>query len=169
MFAGARAEKWWRKGSISGMESVSKWGMGRPVARMRSQFFTPLLAPMMENRRTASLLIGSVVLIVCATLLGFHIWICPIQAAVGISCPGCGLTRAAVLLIQGDWQASVIMHAFAPVFLLGFAFLGASAVMPKGFHRQFVKITAKWGRRLGIVPFMLVGLLTYWILRLFIG
>lgn len=154
--------------SSLGRECASEGGAGRSIAPMRSQFFTPLLAPMMEDRRTLSLIIGSAVLIVCATLLGLHIWICPIQAAIGIPCPGCGLSRAMALLIQGDWQASVISHAFAPVFLLGFVFLGASVVMPRGFHQRFVKIIAKWERRLGIIPFILVGLLTYWILRLLI-
>lgn len=133
---------------------------------MRHPFFTPLLAPMMEDRRTASLIIGSAILILFGTLLGFHVWICPIQAATGISCPGCGLSRAMVLLIQGDWHASLAMHAFAPLFLMGFGLLGASLVMPRAFHRRFVDITATWERRLGIIPFILLGFLTYWILRL---
>ena len=150
------------------MESVHGGGMSRPVVRLRSQFFSPLLAPMMENRRIASLIIGSAVLILCTTLLGVHIWTCPIQAAIGIPCPGCGLSRAMALLIQGDWHASFLMHAFAPVFLLGFVFLGTSIVMPRGFHGRFVKIIAKWERRLGIIPFVLLCALTYWILRLLI-
>ena len=150
------------------MECVSKGRAGLHIAHMQRQLFTPLLAPMMENRRTVCILIGSAAVILLATLSGIHVWACPFESTLGIPCPGCGLTRAMALLIQGDWQASVIMHAFAPVFLLGFVFLGASAVMPKGFHRQFVQITAKWESRLGIIPFILVGLLTYWVLRLLI-
>ncbi len=163
------AETRMEKGSPLDMEALATEGTGRPGARIRNQFFTPLLAPMMEDRRTASLLIGSALLILCATLFGIHLWTCPIQAVVGISCPGCGLSRAMVLLIQGDWQASMIMHAFAPVFLLGFAMLAASAVMPGQFHRKMVNRTAAWERRLGIIPMMLLAFMAYWILRLLIG
>jgi hypothetical protein len=124
---------------------------------------------MMEDRRTASILMGSALVLVCATLLGLHIWTCPIRAVLGISCPGCGLSRAMALLIQGDWHASLIMHAFAPVFLAGFALLGASVVMPRAFHRKLVRVTARWERRLGIIPALLAAFLTYWILRLVIA
>ncbi len=40
---------------------------------------------------------------------------CPILWFFGIPCPGCGLTRAHLLALQGEWAAALHMH---PVFFL---------------------------------------------------
>ncbi|WP_461883765.1 DUF2752 domain-containing protein [Fusicatenibacter sp.] len=50
-------------------------------------------------------------------LLGFYVAFltltgigCPIRFATGISCPGCGMSRAVLLLLSGHFQAAFRMH-----------------------------------------------------------
>lgn len=44
--------------------------------------------------------------------------VCPLLIMTGIPCPACGLTRAGVLLLQGEFIAAFDMHAFIYVILV---------------------------------------------------
>ncbi len=37
-------------------------------------------------------------------------WLCPIRALLGLPCPACGLTRATLLVVQGDLRGALAMH-----------------------------------------------------------
>ena len=69
--------------------------------------------------RTAKLLGVHLALL---ALLGLLCWYgCPFARLLGISCPGCGLTRAWLCFLQGRWQQAMAYHALflpAPPFLL---------------------------------------------------
>lgn len=110
-------------------------------------------------------MVGAAALLFSTTLLGIRIWFCPFKYALGISCPGCGLGTAMCLLIQGDWQAAIATHAFAPLILLGLTLIGVSVVMPERIRQKFVHSTARWEGRLGIIPILVLGLIVYWIVR----
>jgi hypothetical protein len=94
--------------------------------------------------------------------------LCGFKLATGISCPGCGMTRALAALAKGDMARSVAYHAFAPVVAIG----AAAAWMALGIG--FVT-----GRNLmpdlnaHRVTFALLGfialLLAYWFVRLWRG
>ncbi len=36
--------------------------------------------------------------------------LCPFALATGVACPLCGLTRSTILLLQGDLEASLVLH-----------------------------------------------------------
>lgn len=38
--------------------------------------------------------------------------ICPMVLLTGLPCPGCGMTRAAILFLKGRWQEAWQMHPF---------------------------------------------------------
>ena len=49
---------------------------------------------------------------------------CPIKFITGISCPGCGMSRAALSLLQLDFVAAFYYHPFFPfVFIMAGAFI----------------------------------------------
>ena len=48
----------------------------------------------------------------------FFTTICPMQLLFGLPCPGCGLTRAAFLLLRGDLPAAFAMHPFLFAWIL---------------------------------------------------
>ncbi|MDR1559651.1 MAG: DUF2752 domain-containing protein [Clostridiales bacterium] len=41
-------------------------------------------------------------------------YVCPSQVFIGLPCPGCGLTRAALLLSRGDLWGSLRMNTMLP-------------------------------------------------------
>lgn len=52
--------------------------------------------------------------VICFVLAILHIG-CPIKFTTGISCPGCGMTRAVLSVLQLDFKAAIYYH---PLFLL---------------------------------------------------
>jgi hypothetical protein len=42
---------------------------------------------------------------------------CPVRRIVGLPCPGCGMTRALLLLAHGEWRSALRLHPLAPVLL----------------------------------------------------
>ena len=51
------------------------------------------------------LLLGVYVAFITLTGIG-----CPIRFFIGISCPGCGMSRAVLLMLSGHFQAAFRMH-----------------------------------------------------------
>ena len=83
-----------------------------------------------------------------------------------VACPGCGLTRAMVLLIQGQWQASFDMHAFAPIFLGIGILLAIGSILPARWQEMVAYQTANIERHTGMVVLVALSFMLYWILRI---
>ena len=93
----------------------------------------------------------------------------PVSAATSeFLCPGCGLTRATVLLFQGDWKQSIAFHAFAPVFVMALLLVAGTAILPETPRQRIVTVAESWERRTGITSLLLIGLILYWLARLLI-
>ena len=88
--------------------TISEGGKAASIKRATRWMFRPLLAPMIEERQIALIMAAVVVLQVGFTAAGITVWRCPIKAVSGISCPGCGLSRAMVQLVSGDWRSAMI-------------------------------------------------------------
>src|SRR5262245_14650085 len=46
---------------------------------------------------------------------GLAWWRCPIAELLGVPCPGCGLTRAALALATGDVARALSLHPLSPI------------------------------------------------------
>lgn len=66
-----------------------------PPARWSGRFEVPLLA--------------------LALLSSFGLLPCPFAVLLSLPCPGCGLSRAARQLLQGDVQGALALHPLSPV------------------------------------------------------
>lgn len=138
----------------------------KAIAWTNGWFFTPFLAPLMQNRPIIGTLAVMTALQVGLTAAGLPAWRCPLNATLGVPGPGCGLTRAMVLLIQGHWQASFHMHAFAPIFLIGVMVLTIISITPKKFQEKATRWTTEFEKRTGVATVLMTALLTYWIFRI---
>jgi hypothetical protein len=120
----------------------------------------------LQNRAVGFALVGAAALHFGLVILGLPGWQCPIRQTLGIPCPGCGLSRAMLALTLGDWQTSLTLHAFAPLFLIGLLLMTGVTLLPSA-QRQFA---INWidlvERRTGIIAILLISFVLYWLARL---
>ena len=135
------------------------------IDQTRNGFFSPALAPLMRNRRAVILLAAITVVLLALTAAGIIAWQCPVKSTLGVSCPGCGLTRATVLFVQGHWKTAVNLHAFAPFFLGIGIFLITGSSLPLRLRQKMAHKTAAFERSTGIAGLLMLGFLAYWIFR----
>lgn len=137
-------------------------------SRYLDWFFTPVLAPILLNRRLIGIFIGVGVTQLILVGTGLNGWQCPIKSTFGIICPGCGLTTAMTLLVRGQWAAAVGMHAYAPLFLVILASMVAAILLPVVYLKKFCAAVAILERKTGITAIMMLGMVLYWLLRVFV-
>lgn len=91
---------------------------------------------------------------------------CPILAATGGPCPGCGLTHASVAFLRGDLRTSLTTNPMAPAVLIAVVLVLLSAVLPAARHAGFVGVVARIERATRITWIALAVMLIAWVLRL---
>ena len=126
---------------------------------------TPI-SPVLRDRSfvfVVAAMAGVQVALVSLSLPG---WVCPFFRLTGIPCPGCGLTRAVILLLKGDLQGSLRFHAFAPIFLLAAVALILVLLLPKSIIQPAISKVELLERQTGFTVIILVGLILYWLARL---
>lgn len=138
----------------------------QPEGHRWSWFFTPVLARLLQPRWQAGVVIAAAGLLVGGAFLGWPLWVCPFHALTGVPCPGCGLSRAVILLLQGDWGGALRVHAFAPLLLAALVLMGVVSLLPERTYRQTVGWIARFERRTGSSSIFLIVLIMYWVIRL---
>ena len=73
-----------------------------------------------------------------------------------------------MLLIQGDLLAALRLHAFAPIFLAAILTMVLAAVMPQSVVQPMISKTEVLERQTGFAFVVLIGLVIYWLVRLFL-
>lgn len=129
-------------------------------------WYTPTFSSLLENRREGLFIAGAGALHLGLNLAGLPAWSCPFLAATGIPCPGCGLTRATMQLLRGDFAQSFHTHAFAPIFLFALLVMGITLVLPEPHRRNVIASISSLETRNGITAWVLVSLMLYWAFRL---
>jgi hypothetical protein len=125
-----------------------------------------LLASLLRDRRVSLVMTGVAAAQVAAVSAGVGGWPCPVKSALGIPCPGCGLTRAAVSLLRGEFEAAFGLHAFAPVLLVGLAALAVAGLLPAARREALAGAVARFERRTRAAYVLGAALLLYWSVRL---
>ena len=62
--------------------------------------------------------------VLCGIAFLYGVWMragitCPIKFLTGVSCPGCGMTRAVLSALRGDFKAAFYFHPLFPLPFLG--------------------------------------------------
>ena len=140
---------------------------GKGKSRRLDWFFTPLLGPLLSNRRLNGIFLGVGFLLLFLVIMGYPGWQCPINSTFGVSCPGCGLTTAMTLLVNGQWAAAVGMHAFAPLFMVILALMMIAFLLPADYLGKLSTVIKVMEKKTGITAIILLSMLLYWLLRVF--
>jgi len=135
-------------------------------SRLADWMFAPTLALIMQNRWLTALIAGLAIVHVGLAAAGWRGWQCPIYLISGVPCPGCGLSRATALFIQGKWQTAMGVHAFAPMLAVAVGFLAIAAIMPRSLQHRAAQCVAAWESRSGMIVFLVLAMFIYWGLRL---
>jgi hypothetical protein len=125
-----------------------------------------MLASLLRDRRVSLGVAALAAAQVACVAAGVGGWLCPLQSALGIPCPGCGLTRATVALVRGEFAAAFNLHAFAPVLLLCLALLAVAGLLPAARREAFAGLVGRFERRTKVSYVVLGALLLYWSVRL---
>jgi hypothetical protein len=135
---------------------------------LKNQINTPILTSVVQSRMAGWMIIGAAGLQAGLVGLGLPGWQCPFLHATGLPCPGCGLSRAIVMLLQGDWRTSLELHAFAPFFVLALLLITWITLLPQQQRPWVMDRLEMVERRTGITAILLVGLMLYWLVRLLV-
>jgi hypothetical protein len=129
-------------------------------------FFTPVIAPMLQDRWYILVLTGVCVAQLALTTTGFTGWQCPIRSTFGVTCPGCGLTTAVVLLLKGHLSLALEAHAFALPVLIALICMAVSSILPLKYRLKAAGRIAAVERHSGIFMILLIGMVRYWFVRI---
>jgi hypothetical protein len=124
------------------------------------------LASLLRDRRVALCVTALAAAQVACVAAGVGGWPCPLKSATGVPCPGCGLTRAAVALLRGEFAAALGLHAFAPVLLLALAAFAVAGLLPARRREAFAAAVGRFERRTKATYVVPVAMLLYWSVRL---
>jgi hypothetical protein len=132
----------------------------------RATVFRPILSTILRDRKLNIAICGVAFLQLLLTFFGLPGWQCPFFHALGLPCPGCGMTRATLFLAHGDLKQAIVMHAFAPFFLIALAIITICAASPRSYVISVADRAESLERYTGITGLLLIGLIIYWLARL---
>lgn len=137
---------------------------------------SPSALPLLNSKqsrwwRYGAIALGSAPLIAALFIsgLGYSLPLppCLIQTHLGIHAPSCGLTRAFLALMQGNWVTALQYHAFSPLIMLGLA----AGVIIAGIELYWRRSFAPFYRKLFAGRVLWPGLISfgaYYALRLWV-
>jgi Protein of unknown function (DUF2752) len=136
-----------------------------PRAMVPQHVLSPI-SPILRDRKFTFALAGATGLHVALVSLNLPSWDCPFFRVTGVPCPGCGLSRATMLLLKGDLAGSIRFHAFAPIFLFAIVALILSLILPRSIIQPAIARAELIERKTGLTVLILGGLILYWLARL---
>jgi hypothetical protein len=129
-------------------------------------WYAPVISSLLENRREGLVIVGVGAVHLGLSLAGISVWNCPILAATGIPCPGCGITHATLQLLHGNVILSLQTHAFAPVLLLALVVMSVALFLPEKHRQVLISMIRNLETHSGLTSFLLSALMFYWCIRL---
>jgi hypothetical protein len=132
----------------------------------QTTIFAPILSTILRDRKLNIAICSVAFLQLLLTFFGLPGWQCPLFRALGLPCPGCGMTRASLFLVHGEVKQAVVMHAFAPFLLIALMIITFCAASPRGYATFIANKTESLERYTGITGLLLIGLIVYWLARL---
>jgi hypothetical protein len=135
--------------------------------RLKMAFFTPALAPVLRNRWLNCFFVAFGVAQLLLVSTGLSGWRCPIYETLGVICPGCGMTTAAAMLVNGHWQSAFQTHVFAPVIVPVLITMLVAIGLPTRYLIMLSGRIERLEQKSGMTAILLLSMIGYWLLRIF--
>lgn len=126
----------------------------------------PWLALLMRQRAMCRGLLVACLVLGLGTWMQWKLWPCLFAEVTGLPCPGCGLTRATMALLRGEWQASWQFHPFAGGFVLVGMLVAAGALLPRSWVAAMAAKVEVFERRSRLPALFLSALVCFGLLRM---
>jgi hypothetical protein len=124
------------------------------------------VADLVVSRRLACALLVAGLTQATLVYLGWPGWPCPVQAALGLPCPGCGLSRATAALLHGEWRAALTIHPFVFLALGVVALAGVGAFAPSRLADRVARAIRALEIRTRATFILVTAFLLYGLVRL---
>ncbi len=90
---------------------------------------------------------------------------CPWHALTGLPCPGCGMTRGALALLEGDWKSSLRHNSLTGVMLVFWVVVGIGVVLPGPARERFSEAVGRFERKSRWALWFGIALIIYTLTR----
>ncbi|MFW5739011.1 MAG: DUF2752 domain-containing protein [Myxococcota bacterium] len=136
----------------------------RPTPRLS----TPHRPSLRSHPRLRRLLIVAAIVAAMGVVTLLEVAVCPMAVIVGIPCPGCGMTRATLSALHGDFATSFRFHPLGmiivPLFAT-YAIAHAVSYIRHGVSQVDKIVSGKWIDRFLVL--LLITMIGVWIARFF--
>jgi Protein of unknown function (DUF2752) len=75
---------------------------------------------------------------------GITLMQCPFKAVTGLPCPGCGMTRSTLALLQGNIVQSIKYNALTGILLVFWLVVAIGVSIPKTHREKMIRLLGKW-------------------------
>ncbi len=134
--------------------------------RLLQPLLNPWLARLLRQRSMCRGILAALLVLGFGAWMNWHLWPCVFAEITGLPCPGCGLTRATVALVHGDWRTSWAYHPFAGFFLfVGILVAAGGLLQPFRVEALAAKVEV-FERRTKLPAIILVALVCFGLLRM---
>lgn len=134
--------------------------------RVLQSLLKPWLARLLRQRGMCRGILAALLVLGFGAWMNWHLWPCVFAEITGLPCPGCGLTRATVALLHGDWRTSWDFHPFAGFFLIVGILVAAGGVLPSSLVEALAARMEVFERRTKLPAIILVALVCFGLLRM---
>jgi len=115
----------------------------------------PWLSTLLSHRRLCAWIVIGTAILGTASLMGVSLWPCAFRSVTGLPCPGCGVTRGLLALLDGRFADAVALHPFVPLFALAWLLPFLVVVLPGPARRVLIN-AAQWVERKTALPGILL-------------
>ncbi len=130
------------------------------------RFWDPALAPIVRDGLFCRTLAAAGVIQLMLGTVGRGLVPCPVWELFHAPCPGCGMTRASLALMSGEWGRAMRLNAMAGAFLVGLGVLLVGTFLGSGARARFARRVEAIERRGFPAQAVAIATLLYWIVRL---
>jgi hypothetical protein len=131
-----------------------------------SRTFQPVMSTLLRDRRFCAGIVAALGVHMALVMFDLPGWPCPIRQTLNFPCPGCGLSRAARLLLRGSWERALEVHLLAPLFVLGILALLLALLLPSQLYAAWVARLERFERVVPIIAVALALIVMYWAFRM---